>query len=81
MLDVAATACWLAAGVGVVMVVAAVIARATKRLLRLSDETVEDPWFRRHDTSGLSFAIYWMKPGLALTLGAGAVALLLEALA
>jgi hypothetical protein len=30
-------------GVGLVMVVAAAISRGTKRLLRISDETVDDP--------------------------------------
>lgn len=80
MLDVAATVCWLVAGVGLVMVVGAVISRATKRLLRLSDEAVADPWFRRHDTSGLSWAIHWMRPGLVLMLSASSVALLFEAL-
>jgi hypothetical protein len=43
-------------GVGLVMVVAAAISRGTKRLLRISDETVDDPWYRRHDPSGLSSA-------------------------
>lgn len=81
MVDVAVTGCWLMAGIGLVMVIAAAIARTTKRLLRLSDETVGDPWFRKHDTSGLSWAIHWVKPGLILMLSAGVVALMLETLA
>jgi hypothetical protein len=44
-LDAAATVAWLTAGVGLVMVIAA-ISRGTKRLLRTSDETVNDPWYR-----------------------------------
>lgn len=81
MLEVLAAGCLALAGVGLVMVVAAAISRATKRLLRLSDEAVADPWFRRTDTSGLSWAIHWMKPGLALMLGGGAAALLLDLIA
>ncbi|MBX3285589.1 MAG: hypothetical protein KF703_09625 [Actinobacteria bacterium] len=63
------------------MVVAAVIARTIKRLIGLSDEAVRDPWFRRHDTSGLSWAIFWLRPGLVLVFVAGVVALLLEIVA
>jgi hypothetical protein len=70
----------LVALVGLVMVVAALLSLGTKRLLRLSDEAVNDPWFRRNDTSGLSLAIHWLRPGL-LVLGVGvAVALLAETL-
>jgi len=81
MLDVAAMACWLVAGLGLVMVVAAGISRATKRLLRLSDETVGSPSFRRSDTSGLSYGIHWMRPGFVIMLSAGVTAMLLELLA
>lgn len=81
MLEVLAAGCLAVAGVGLVMVVAAAISRATKRLLRLSDEAVASPWFRRTDTSGLSWAIHWMKPGLVLMLGGGAAALLLDLIA
>ena len=80
-MDIAAMACWLAAGVGVVMVLGAIMFRAMKRLLRLSDEAVADPWFRKSDTSGLSLAVHWLKPGLVLMLGFGVLALLLEAIA
>jgi hypothetical protein len=81
MLEVLATGCLAVAGVGLVMIVAAVISRVTKRLLRLSDEAVADPWFRKTDTSGLSWTIHWLKAGLVLMLGGGAAALLLDALA
>lgn len=81
MLEVLTAGSLVVAGVGLVMVVAAAISRATKRLLRLSDEAVADPWFRRSDTSGLSWAIHWMKPGLVLMLGGGAAALLLDLIA
>jgi hypothetical protein len=71
-MQVAATVCWLVAFVGLTMVVGAVISRTMKRLLRLSDETVNDPWFRRTDTSGLSLGIQWMRPGLiTLAIGTG----------
>jgi hypothetical protein len=66
-------------GVGLVMVVAAAISRGTKRLLRISDETVDDPWCRRHDTSGLSSAIHWLKPGLVVRVIGGVTALVREA--
>ena len=81
MLEVLTAGCLAVAGVGLVMVVAAAISRATKRLLRLSDEVVSSPRLRWSDTSGLSWTIHWMKPGLALMLGGGAAALLLDLIA
>lgn len=71
---------WLVALVGLVMVLGYGLSRVTKRALRISDEAVNDPWFRRNDTSGLSLAIHWLRPGLVL-LGIGlVVALVAETL-
>ena len=69
-----ATASWLVAGLGLAMMIAAALPRATKRLLRLSDETVDDPRFREHDPAGLSWAAHWMKPGIVLLLAGGTTA-------
>lgn len=80
MLEIAASACWLVAFVGLVMAVGAIISRTMKRLLRLSDETVADPWFRSTDTSGLSLGIHWLRPGLIIMLTAAAAGSLLEIL-
>jgi hypothetical protein len=62
------------------MVVAAGISLFTKRVLRISDEAVNDPWFRRNDTAGLSWAIHWMRPGLLLLVIGLVVALVAETL-
>ena len=81
MTDTAALVCWAVAGLGLVMVLASAISRGTKRLLRMSDETVSDPWFRRNDTSGLSLALGWKRPGLLLLVTAASLALVLQAIA
>jgi len=55
-MEVAADICWFVVLAGTAIVAAAAISRTIQRLLRLSDETVNDPWFRRTDTSELSLA-------------------------
>ena len=77
--DIAVGGALVVAGVGLVMVVAACIALTTKRMLGLSEETVNDPWYRRSDTSGLSWAIHWLRPGLVLLVVGGVATLALSA--
>jgi hypothetical protein len=63
---------------GLVMVSSSAVSHLMKWLVGLSDEAVNDPWFRRNDTSGLSLSIHWMKPGLLLLAASGTLAFLLH---
>jgi hypothetical protein len=51
---------------GLVIVVTALISRAIAKVVRLNREDLQDPSFRRWDTSGLSRAVFWFWPGAAI---------------
>lgn len=78
-LDIATNTALVVALLGLVMVISGLIGLATKRLLRISDEALHDPWWRRNDTSGLWMAVKWFKPGLILLFGGLVAAFLLDA--
>jgi hypothetical protein len=58
------------AAIGVVMLCGFLISKGIQRIWRIPQDTLDDPGYRRWDTSGVSLGVHWLKPGL-LALGCG----------